>query len=199
MAKAKYLVWVDLESSGLDEHQDPIIEIGLVVTEASPPFNEIDSMEAVVTPDPERYPDWKHRMNSYVRNMHTTNGLLNDVGGLDSRTMESVENQIVEMLTPLGRPQSFMLAGSGVGHFDHKFINAQMPTFAKWLQYPCIDVGVLRRAFSFSGRNDLDSFGQTFSSRGAKPHRGLADVRDHLNEFRRYSEMFAAIPPLVQV
>jgi oligoribonuclease len=196
MAKAKYLAWIDLETTGLSEHDDPIIEVGMVVTASSAPFNEIDAFEVVVEPNPTRFPEWRGRMNGYVRTMHTKNGLLADFAIGLSVPVADAEQQMIEVLSGIGRQHSFMLAGSGVGHFDRKFLQQQMPEFDKWLQYPNLDVGVLRRAFSFSGRGDLDAFGQTFASKGDKPHRGLADVRDHLNEFRAYAELFAAIPPL---
>lgn len=193
MARAKYLAWVDLETTGVDETEDPILEVGLIVTSVQAPFDELASYEGVVFPSTDRWPFWPDRMNETVLNMHTTNGLLVDVSdnGID---MAEVEQRMVDVLAAVGRPHNFMLAGSGVGHFDRKFLEAQMPNFAGWLQYPNLDIGVIRRALDFAGRNDLTHFGESFDIRGQKPHRGLADVRDHLVEWRLYAEMFTDVP-----
>jgi len=194
MAKAKYLAWVDLETTGVNESVDPILEVGLVVTTAEPPFEELAFYEAAIDPNPARFPDWRTSMNSYVTEMHTRNGLLLEIAGGSAKSAQKVEAEMVVVLSGVGREHNFMLAGSGVGHFDRRFLHAQMPEFEGWLQYPNLDVGVIRRAFAFAGRSDLDAFGQTFESKDGKPHRGLADVRDHLNEFRAYSDLFNEIP-----
>lgn len=194
MAKAKYLAWVDLETTGTDEHSDPILEIGLIVTEAERPFDVLGEYEAVVDPDPARFPAWRTSMVPFVQEMHTKNGLLADISGGRAKSIRKAEAEATMVLANIGREHQFMLAGSGVGHFDRRFLHAQMPAFEGWLQYPNLDVGVLRRAFMFAGRGDLDAFGRTFESKDDKPHRGLADVADHLNEWRAYADLFNSIP-----
>lgn len=189
MADPLFFAWIDLETTGLDKEDDPIIEVGLVVTRVAQPCDEIDSYTAVSLPDD---PFWKDRMDSYVTRMHTVNGLIVDVDS-DGRPLRDLDNEVVAVLGKHGKKHNFMLAGSGVSHFDRKFIEAQMPKLNKWLQHPSLDVGTIRRGLNFSGRKDLDAFGQTFHGE-AKPHRALADVRDHLNEYRQYGSIFQSIP-----
>ena len=192
MAKAKYLAWIDLESSGLGEYSHPILEVGMILTKADAPFEELDSYEAVVLPDETKFSSWRSEMNTTVTRMHTKNGLLSDLRQDLAKPIEQVQAEMIAVIAPVGRPHSFMLAGSGVGHFDRKFIDAQLPEFSKWLQYPCLDVGVWRRGIEFAGRSDLVAFGETFTTQG-KPHRGLADVRDHLNEWRSYATLIGSL------
>lgn len=194
MARAKYLLWIDLETTGVDHNEDPIIEVGMIVTEASPPFADLFEGSWVINPALAGLSSWRGRMGDYVKQMHATNGLLDDVENPDIAVALSVaEEQIINALDSIGRPHNFMLAGSGVGHFDRRFIETQMPFLAKWLQYPNLDIGVIRRALSFAKRDDLTEFGTTFEGED-KPHRGLDDVRDHLAEFRLYAQIFASIP-----
>jgi len=199
MARAKYFAWIDLETTGVDEDLDPILEVGMIITRTSAPFEELFAGQWVIDPTSTLFPGWRERLreNEFVQNMHTVNGLLDDVGKSDvAVSLDVAEKQMINALDFHGRPHNYMLAGSGVGHFDRRFIATQMPTFDTWLQYPNLDVGVLRRAFSFAGRSDLDAFGSTFEG-SDKPHRGLPDVRDHLAEFRAYCEIFQAIPTLL--
>jgi len=189
MADPKYFAWIDLETTGIDDRLDPILEIGLIITRTTPPFKTVVAYEAVVAPEG----NWRDRMDDFVLDMHTGNNLLNDIES-HGRLLADVEQEVISLLKEHGRPHNYMLAGSGVSHFDRRFIASQMPGLEKWLQYPNMDVGILRRALKFSGRRDLDAFGQTFAISTDKPHRGLDDVADHLNEWRVYAEIFAAIP-----
>lgn len=189
MAGARFFVWADLETTGLDDETDPILEIGLVITHVGPPCEEITHYEAVVHPG---FEGWEQHMTDQVKMMHQTNGLLLDVNNR-GRDLREVENEILALLMSIGRPHNFMLAGSAVSHFDRRFIKRQMPGFDKWLQHPMMDVGVVRRGLKFCGRGDLDAYGQTFGE-GDKPHRGLADVRDHLNEWRQYASIIESLP-----
>ena len=191
MRHVKYLVWVDLETTGLDPDHHDIIEVGLVLTTASSPFDEIWSLSSCAMP-PDL--DWESRMGLQVERMHSQNGLLEEVHD-HGRSIRDIELEIINALHVVGRPHEFMLAGSGVSHFDRRFIKTQMGGMDKWLQHPSLDVGTIRRALKFSGREDLDGFGMTFNG-ADKPHRGLADVRDHLNEWRHYAVVFEEIERL---
>jgi oligoribonuclease len=191
VARAKYLVWVDLETSGIGEYSCPILEVGLILTGAQAPFEELATYESVVVPDDQKFPYWRFKMTPAVVQMHTKNGLLEEVTQDGGKAIETVDQEVASLLAPFGRSHSFMLAGSGVGHFDRKFISAQMPKLSKLLQYPCLDVGVWRRGIEYAGRPDLVAFGRTFEDNG-KPHRGLPDVRDHLNEWRTYAALIAS-------
>jgi oligoribonuclease len=188
------LLWVDLETTGLDEQADWILEVGAVVTEAVPPFDEVATFSALVKP---ATPHWKDRMGARVVEMHARSGLLADVEAKATASIAEVDRALVEVLKGTGaKKHDFMLAGSGVAHFDSRFIARQMPETAAWIRYPVLDVGVLRRALIFAGRGDLTAAGTTYAGDAFadKPHRGLADVMDHLAEFRRYAHLFTLLP-----
>jgi oligoribonuclease len=187
-ATIKHLIWCDFETTGRSWTQDWIIEIGIVITEASIPFKEVAEYSDVILPDGA---NWRDRMDSIVLDMHTENGLLDDIdtGGVPLR---QVEQDLINLLSTIGRPHSFMFSGSAVSHFDRRFLIEQMPGLNRWVQPPSFDIGDVRRAFKYAGRSDLIAYGETFQG-GEKPHRGLADVRDHLNEWRRYASLIESI------
>jgi len=187
--RPKYFAWIDLETTGLSPANDPILEVGLIVTGIEPPFEEILSYGRVAQP----LDEWHSKMGGYVFGMHSKNGLIREVEATTT-TLKDVESEIIDTFDALGKPEQFVLAGSGVGHFDSKFIELQMPELHSWLHYTFMDVGMLRRAFKYTGRSDLDAFGSTFTAPSEKPHRGLDDVRDHLTEFRAYSDLYQTIP-----
>lgn len=170
MGKELYL-WLDLETTGSSVEDNEIIEIGCVLTE--PDLTELTWFTTVVNNG--------NALNlikdPVVVKMHTDNGLISDLP--NGHTQEFAEKLLIDWLSLHGKPYEFILCGSGVGHFDRKFIDKYMPDFSKWLKYYVIDVGVIRRAMRLAGREDL-----TLKGANNKTHRALDDARLHLEEFR---------------
>ncbi len=185
-----YALWLDLETAGLEP---PILEVGAAMVENRFPFPDVEHYSAVVRPD---VPGWREKMVPFVVEMHTKTGLLDAVP--QGRPLVEVEDELLAMLDRYVDPTAqVVLAGSGVSHFDHEIIKSEMPRLAKRLRYATLDVGVIRRAFEFVGRKAVtEVYGQTFTSPApeAQQHRALADVLDHLNEWRHYARMLARVP-----
>ena len=75
--------------------------------------------------------------------------------------------------------------GSGVLHFDRRFIDYFMPTFSKRVTHWAYDVGVLRRTFIKAGVKYADMSGKT--------HRALDDARVHAEEWRYYQKVIGGL------
>lgn len=164
-----HYVWCDLETTGTDEENDPIIELAMVITDTD--LNELTHRSWVLN-DNGRLASAK----AIVREMHEKNGLALEVGkGLSSVVVEA---EAVALLSEYGKPHGFILCGSGVSHFDRRFLEQQMPKLNKWFRYYQIDVGILRRTLCLIGREDL-----LMPAKG-KAHRALADAQLHLAELR---------------
>lgn len=178
MAEIKWLGWLDLETTGTDEREDHILEVGFTLTDlvGVPKW----AMARVINPEEEH---WNFRMNPTVTNMHYKSGLIDDVDQSE-RTLPSVEEELMFHLNQQNvLKHEIMLAGSGVGHFDKRFVDAQMPKLAKWFAYPVMDVGVIRRFLRFAGAEHL------IPQVGDKPHRALDDLNLHLAEYRHYLKL----------
>jgi len=176
------MLWLDLETTGTDREHDLILEIGYVITTYEWPFTEITRGELVINQPRLDMLD----MATVVIQMHTDNGLFDD-SRASTIQHDEAEKMLCDVLAQYDHKHGYILAGSGVGHFDKGFLDKQMPDLAKWLRYYVIDVGVLRRTLGAIGRTDLINFGNTFADPTVKPHRGLADVLDHLHEYRTYA------------
>jgi oligoribonuclease len=179
-----WLVWLDLETTGSDENVDRILEIGFVVTDEA--LNVKSEHEyAVQRPDAK---SWRLASNEVVREMHDKNGLWEAVADPDAPRLPYVELDAINELKALGGKHDFVLAGSGVSHFDRRFLAAQMPDFTKWFRYYSIDVGVLRRSLELIGRLDA------LLPKQEKAHRALEDARYHLEEMRHIKSVLGAAP-----
>lgn len=180
------IVCLDLETTGVNEHDDPIIEVGAVALDTD--FNTLDTFTAVCHASSEVL---TARLDDYVRKMHTRNGLLDDLNQGKGIPLADVDEAIARWIKGLngGSSNKAAMAGSGVGHFDSRFIRAQMPKLAKALTFWTLDVGVMRRMCSFSGRDDL-----VLPGTHDKNHRALDDAMFHAEELRHYASVLAGVP-----
>lgn len=178
-----HLAWVDLETTGTDEVRDDIIEFACVVTDLN--LNAIWEYETVVRPESSTWLERVYAVDA-VRDMHTANGLLGEIAAGAGEDLFDVDQFVTDTLRGVLsiEPHAIMLAGSGVGHFDSRFIKVKMSGFAKMLAYPVIDVGVMRRFLrDICGRPDM----VPESGDGAtKTHRAYDDIVLHLSEARYY-------------
>ena len=184
------MAWLDLETTGTDERTGHILEVGIVLSKAKPPFEEVIAGSWIVDPSVDD-PRWRSTMGDFVTNMHTENGLLADLEAMERRPSEAtIEQEILAWLKLCAGSDPLLLAGSGVAHFDRRWIRHRMPKLEERFDYVIMDVGVIRRAvdLSMGGHRRAPSFG---GQTDGTPHRALDDARDHLEEFRRYSALLA--------
>lgn len=182
---AYMLLWLDLEATGSSHVEDYILEVGAVLTGFEYPWDEVESYEGVCRPFDWR---WRDRMDDVVTEMHSRNGLAAAVDG-SSTPLWRVESDLISMLQRHTRPNRVALAGSGVCHFDRRMIDAQMGRLSRWLRMAPHDIGDVRRFLKASGRSDL-ARPMVYAE---NPHRGLADIRDHLDEAREYARLIRSI------
>lgn len=155
MSKEDYYKYVvlDLETSGLDPNVDEILELGAIIVDSE--LNEIARYSSVVAPDVQSLA--LQYMSDFVRDMHTKNGLLDNIKALRSSQNESdlpsVELEFIQFLAKNNcKPGEIVLIGKNVGRFDRKFIKQNMPALEWVLSHRCIELGdVVRFMNEFCG------------------------------------------------
>src|SRR5688500_17384324 len=145
----KYIFWLDLETTGSDLEvpsdivgvnvRHVILEIGAAITDMS--LNVLDGREIVIG-----HQIAMENVKPVVVDMHTKNGLWKDVAKSNVR-MGEADNELAEWIKRFNGNDHMAFAGSGIMHFDRKFIRRDMPLVDKRLTQWGIDVGVIRRTF----------------------------------------------------
>jgi oligoribonuclease len=193
MPREDKILFLDLETTGVDEHVDEIIEVGIVMLDATKDnYPEIGSYTHVLIPSDNAF----RRMDDkqVVRDMHKKNGLYDTIVSLTGRDLRNqlsyspnfVDKDIVEWIKTFVGSDSTQIpyGGSGVAHFDRRFIKRYLPRFDKMITHWALDVGVLRRSFVKAGVTPADV---VLESQGQeKDHRALQDARVHADEWRYY-------------
>ena len=169
-----HLVWIDCEMTGLSLETDALVEIAVLVTDSE--LNIIGEGVDLVIHATEGQLEG---MNDFVRNMHTSSGLINEIpGGID---IASAEKQILAYLESAGVVAGKSpLAGNSVS-VDRNFIARDMKALAEYLHYRTIDVSTIKE---LSRR----WFPKAYFAAPAKTgnHRALGDIRDSIDELKYY-------------
>lgn len=180
MNSEQRFVWCDLEMTGLDTGTNVIIEMGLMITGAD--LKPIAEYEAAIWQPPEAL----ERMEPFVKDMHTRNGLLERVKKSDI-SLRIAEREATKLLLQHCDYGEGILCGNSI-HTDRSFISKYMPGFDRALHYRMVDVSSLKiitRAWypTAQGRSKVDA-----------SHTVLSDLRSSIAELAFYQQTFFKKP-----
>lgn len=180
------LVWLDIETTGLDFKTSEILEIGIKLTDddlnvtAENSWLTCPKYGAILNMPPE------------VRKMHTINGLLQEVQKLSlvDNDYHYVERRIISWLADqlsqsptfvgFGQPVGLILAGSSV-HFDRYFLRKFMPNLESRFSHRHVDVSSLKELV----QRWCPAEAKYLTSK-EKKHRVLSDLDDSIAELKYY-------------
>jgi oligoribonuclease len=170
------LVWIDCEMTGLDLEQDALIEIACLVTDGE--LNVLDEgVDVIIKPPPEAVDE----MSQVVRDMHTTSGLLNELG--QGVTIDEAQDIVMAYIQiHISEPRRVPLCGNSIAT-DRSFIARDMPQLDAYLHYRMVDVSSIKE---LARRWYPRAYFASPAKRGG--HRALADITESVQELRYYRE-----------
>jgi len=170
------IVWIDCEMTGLSLRTDALIEVAALVTDFE--LNQLgEGVDLVIKPPAEAL----EQMDDFVRNMHTTSGLLAELDA--GTTTEDAQAQVLAYVREwVPEPRKAPLGGNTVGT-DRGFLARDMPELEEWLHYRIVDVSSIKE---LSRRWYPRAYFNAPAKSGG--HRALADIRESIAELRYYRE-----------
>jgi oligoribonuclease len=168
----KYLIWIDLEMTGLDPERHVIIEIATIITDdqldivAQGPEIAINYPESILS----SIDEWSHKQ-------HQSSGLLNRVK-TSSFNCRQAEQETLNFLRRHCNEGQCPLCGNSVWQ-DRRFLIKQMPRLEAFLHYRNIDVSSIKD-LARRWYPSLPPF------RKQKTHLALGDIKESLEELRHY-------------
>jgi oligoribonuclease len=181
MPSSDYLVWIDLEMTGLKPDTDVIIEMATIVTDANLDLVSEGPVIAIHQSDTvlDAMDDWNKRT-------HGASGLITRVR--ESKwTMASAEERTLEFLRPLVEPDSSPICGNSICQ-DRRFLARHMPTLEKFFHYRNLDVSTLKELARRWAPGVLGGF----EKQGE--HKALADIQESIRELAYYRRQLFASP-----
>ncbi|KAG9094939.1 hypothetical protein FS749_011489 [Ceratobasidium sp. UAMH 11750] len=188
------LVWIDLETTGLDPTRNRIIEVAVLITDGNLDLVDEEGCRFAVKSNKNIIDE----MNDWCKMQHKISGLLTEVNEA-THTAPEVADAVLEYIkrwVPLERAAH--LAGSSV-HFDAMFLRAIGPDVAEhggqliWngvvdhLHYRIVDVSSVKASpvvlFASVWDNKIFTHAGTLQT-----HRAMDDIRQSIAELKFYRE-----------
>lgn len=173
------LVWIDLEMTGLEPSRHVIVEIASIITDDNLQIVE-EGPDLVVRASAEELT----RMGSYVTEMHTRSGLLDeisrsevDVAAAQQLTLDFVRRHVDE-------PRTVPLCGNSIGT-DRRFLQEYMPELEAFFHYRNVDVSTIKELVRRWYPPQ-----QGHAPEKETRHRALDDIRESIAELQFYREEF---------
>lgn len=180
-----YLVWVDIETFGLDEGKDPILELGIRLTDFE--LNTVADRSWLCWEEghDERFRQvtvGEDESSKFICDLHTKNSLFSEAirKGLLLEDASLEASFFLEHWNAKNQP----MAGSSV-QMDRSFIMHQMPILGKSFHYRNIDVSTVKelcRRYNPAVYNKLPKM--------ETDHRVHTCLDGTIEEFRFYTEEF---------
>ncbi len=176
-AEKKYLIWIDLEMTGLDSSSDHIIEIATVVTDKDLQTVAEGPALAIYQSD-----DILKRMDEWNQRQHKESGLVDRVRSSRLDTADAQANTLAFLRrhVPAGRSP---MCGNSICQ-DRRFLARLMPELESYFHYRNLDVSTLKEL----AHRWAPTIAAGYSK--ASAHRALDDIYDSISELRYYREHF---------
>lgn len=177
MDKPKRLLWLDLETTGLNPDRDAILELAWAFSDFNRPF-DISDVQSLVAHFDLASDMESRKISPVVIEMHVNSGLWRDCS-VSQKTLAMLPN-----LMKLSHDFEWVLAGSSI-HFDRAFLRTRLPDLALRLSHRLYDVTAVKLFCRSMGMPELKK---------AQAHRAEADVRESVLHARKCAEWLGVSP-----
>lgn len=172
-----YLIWLDMEMSGLQPDSDRILELAAVVTDAQ--LNIVAESPVLVVHQSDAVLDG---MDAWNKGTHGRSGLIDKVKAstLDEEAATDLMLSFLKTHVPAGKSP---MCGNSICQ-DRRFMARYMPRLEQFFHYRNLDVSVFKE-LARRWRPDIYS-----GFKKASRHEALADIYESIDELKYYREHF---------
>jgi len=172
-----YLIWLDMEMTGLVPDTDRIIEVAMVITDGN--LDTVAESPVVVVHQADSVLDG---MDNWNKSTHGKSGLIDKVKAstLDEATAQSQLLEFVQEYVPI---RTSPMCGNSICQ-DRRFMARWMPELEAYFHYRNLDVSTLK---------ELAKRWKPEVASGIKKHgkhEALADIYESIEEMRHYRDNF---------
>lgn len=169
-----YMVWLDLEMTGLDPDQHVILEIASIITDSG--LNIVAEGPDLIIHHSE---ETLSSMDDWSKEQHGASGLIEKVKH-STITCSDAESLTLDFLSKYATKRSCPLCGNSVWQ-DRRFLIKHMPKLEEFFHYRNIDVSTIKELAKRWYPN-LSSF------RKEKRHLALSDIKESIRELQYFRE-----------
>lgn len=160
------LIWLDLETTGLEPSKCDILEVAVAVADFNDPFNYRHVLNRVMYCSTST----QKSLDPFIIDMHTKNGLLADCAR-SYHNVGSAEEELLQIVPEVAnKDERPIIAGSTIS-FDHNFLRVHMPRVAARLSHRNYDVSAIKLFCQSLGMPKFPK---------AEAHRAKADIEESI-------------------
>lgn len=175
------LLWIDLETTGLDPHHGLLLEIAAKITD--PDLNTIETFGLVVNQQ-----ILLNDLDPWILDTHLPNGLLREVVA-SKVSLAEADSQLANFIEDHYGEQKPILCGSSI-NFERRWLELHCILTFDRLHYRSIDVSSLKELF----RRWAPEF--AVDSKDSSTHRAMDDIVASIQELGHYRENASKMVPL---
>jgi oligoribonuclease len=179
--KPTYLIWIDLEMTGLDTQRDHILEIATIITDGA--LNIIAEGPNLAIHQPDAVLE---KMDEWNTKQHTKSGLVKRVKESQMTTQEA-EKQTLDFLKQYLPANTSPMCGNTICQ-DRRFLARLMPTLEAYFHYRHLDVSTVKELARIWAPQIYQGLNKT------SQHLALEDIKESIEELRHYRDQFFKIP-----
>lgn len=172
------LMWVDLEMTGLDAHNDVILEIAAEITDFE--FNTLASYETIVSQPTKIVTDRMQKNVWWQSYPENRDEFVRKTASGDAKPLGVVEQELLDLVEAHFGSEPAVLAGNSI-YNDRNFIKHWWPQLDRKLHYRMLDVSAWKVFMQ-------GAHGVTFEKKDV--HRAFDDIQASIAELRHYLEWF---------
>lgn len=180
--KNNFLLWIDLEMTGLNPEVDSILEIAAILTDIE--LNIIATMPSIIIRQDKKT---LQLMDDWNQKTHASSGLIEKVLGskinekeAEKKTIEFIKSTLSEKISN----KILFLAGNSI-YQDRNFLKKYMKKLDALVHYRVIDVSSVKELIRFWYPDNKNS-----DYKKKKIHRALEDVMESIEELKHYRKYF---------
>lgn len=186
-------VFLDIETTGLEPHDDEILEVGIVLFDLD--LNEVDARTWVLHTDEAKSALRKifasdDSDDKFVSQMHKTSGLADELmNGTTEHTKRGYMLEIIQWLEDRGATD-LPMCGSSIGSLDRPFLQYHMRELNETFHYGSIDTSSFKRFYAVARPKFWDAAEKLFMSNDSgTAHRALDDCRYSASVLRPFLQV----------
>ncbi|GAB6079312.1 oligoribonuclease [Hydrogenophilus thermoluteolus] len=172
-----YLIWIDMEMTGLDPDTDRILEVALVATDND--LNVVGVLEPIAVHQSDAV---LAAMDAWCQKTHGASGLIERVRA-STVTEAEAEAQLVAFMAQYVQPRQSPMCGNSICQ-DRRFLYRYMPKAEHYFHYRNLDVSTIKELAKRWAPEVLEGYEKESA------HTALADIMESIEELRRYRAAF---------
>lgn len=172
----KYIIWIDVETTGTITDVDKLLEIGVVITDLYGnvitntwhSLFKVDNLPQLI----------QKNVSEKVYTMHTKSGLWLDLWKFGGKKYSVADQELSNWLSQNIEKDTILYFGGNSITLDRNFVKHFLPTTYQKISYRSIDV----TSISIFAQHNSNIPGYTKK----KEHRALSDALDSAQEYKHY-------------